>query len=110
MNKLGTSVKIPLEINEKVIRSVVDKGYGLRGKSRWITEAIDRFVALESFEEYVDIASEQRRFTKSISFRLPEEQAIKLDDAIVKVRQKYPRMDAARSNIIRAAIIQHLLR
>jgi predicted DNA-binding protein len=110
MTKLVTSIKVPKGLNQKLSEAVIGDGYGMRGKSRWITEAIESFLGLDDFTQYVELASGQAHLEKTVSFRLSSELAKKLDFAVVTVRKQYPLMEAARSNIVRASILQHLIR
>jgi predicted DNA-binding protein len=110
MKKIVTSVKVPNDLDQQLSEAVIKDGYGMRGKSRWITEAIMAFLELDDFTQYVDIASEQSHLNKTLSFRMPTELAVRLDAAVIQVRKQYPLMEAARSNIVRASLFQHLLR
>ena len=45
-----------------------------------------------------------------ISIRLPDVLMTKMDKAIIEVRRHYPAMEGVKSNLIRASIMQRLIR
>lgn len=113
MEKLiTTSVKISEDLEERLLIAVVKAGYGMKGKSRWITEAIEEFFKLptEDMLDYVDIASEGGSLRKVASFRLRKDLSHLIDDGVITVRKKFPSMEGVKSNIVRASIMQKLLR
>lgn len=104
------SVKLPENIHQEMCERIVQDKYGMRGKSLWISEAISDFFDIEGYPEFVDLAKDVVNLSHSVSFRVTEELESRLNDAVVIVRQKYPALDAAKSNIIRASIVQRLIR
>lgn len=111
-SKIITSVKISKEIHQQVIHSVISQGYGMRGKNRWIVEAIEQFLKMPviNYAEFTDHACEMSDLNEIISLRLPETLVNAVEKAVINVRQHYPSMEGVKSNIIRASIIQRLLR
>ena len=105
-----TSVKLPKPVFTRLLNRVVNDGYGLRGKSKWIIDAIERFLELPNFPELVDIANDMDDLSEVVSMRLSESLVTKIDQAVIQVRINYPSMEGVRSNIIRASIIQAILR
>jgi len=108
--KIMTSIKLPESIEKKMLQTVINDGYGMRGKSKWISEAIEGFLIIPNFYELVDIAAGMEHLSKAITLRLSEEQVKKLDNALIDVRRLYPNLEGVRSNIIRASIMQRLIR
>lgn len=109
-NSTMTTVKLPRPIFTRLLNRVVNEGYGLRGKSKWIADAINRFLTLPNFPELVDIANEMDDLTEMVSMRLSNDLVTKIDQAVIDVRKEYPAMEGVRSNIIRASIIQAIIR
>lgn len=103
-------MKVPEKLNRKIIESVIADGYGMRGKGRWIEEAINYFISMSDFIECVNFASEIESLEMTISVRLHKETVERLDQAALEVRKILPMMEAVRSNIIRAALFQYLLK
>lgn len=104
-----TSFKLPAKVEEKMLHSIIKQGYGMRGKSKWIVEAIEAFLKISDYPELVEMADDMDNLVKPISLRLPRDLSIKVDDAVLEVRKVYPGMEGVRSNIIRASIMQKLI-
>lgn len=109
-NKVMTTLKLPEQLEKEMLHRVVEGGYGLRGKSRWVKEAIEQLLLLENFWEYVQLAEDMEDLTRSVSIRLPETLAKALEDALIRVRNVYPAIEGVKSLIIRASIMQRLIR
>src|SRR3990167_8678289 len=105
-----TSIKLPSEMHKKLMRSVIDDGYGMHGKSRWVNEAIQEFLQLSDYIKMVDIAEDMDKLNELANFRVPLPLLQELDGAVLAIRKEYPLMEGVRSNIIRASILQKLIR
>ena len=82
----------------------------MRGKSKWIIESVESLLRLADFPTLVDIAEDMNQLTEIVSIRLPEELMLKIERAVVQVRKQYPSIEGVKSNLIRASIVQRLLR
>lgn len=107
-----TSIKIPKDLEQTVLKSVVDCGYGFHGKCKWMVEAIEELFDLSNMAELVDVASimELDGSQKTMSIRLPVEVSKRVEDGVIKVRKEFPGMEGVKGNILRASIIQKLIR
>ena len=105
-----TSIKLQKLLHHKLQQRIINDGYGMRGKSKWIIEAIEMFLEIPDYPSLVDIADDMNQFSEILSIRLPEELMSKIDGAIVKVRRRYPVLEGVKSNLVRASIMQRLLR
>lgn len=110
MAKLVTSVKLPAKLEHAMLRQIIEDGYGMRGKSRWIVEAVEWFLTLPGYYELVNIAENLEQLDRVISIRLSATVLHALDRALIEVRKYYPEMEGVKSNIIRASIMQRMLR
>ena len=110
-NKKTTTVRIPLTLEKKLLTSVIHSNYGMKGKSRWIEEAVLRLLELSNYPEHVnwDLTSENNISTKTMSLSFSLNTIDELDKAVVEVRQSFPKMEGVKSRIIRAAIMQRIL-
>ncbi|EKD72939.1 MAG: hypothetical protein ACD_45C00507G0004 [uncultured bacterium] len=108
--KIMTSIKLQKLLHFKMQQQIIGDGYGMRGKSKWIIEAIENFLQLPDYPLLVDIANEMEQLTEIVSIRLSEGLMDQLDQAVIKVRRQYPAMEGVKSNLIRASIIQRLIR
>lgn len=109
-NKKMTSIKLQKLLHYKMQQRIISDGYGMRGKSKWIIEAIERFLQLPDYPSLVDIADDMDHLSEVVSIRLPEDLMTKIDQAVIKVRRNYPAMEGVKSNVVRASIMQRLLR
>lgn len=105
-----TSIKVQKKLHYKMQQRIISDGYGMRGKSKWIVEAIESFLRLTDYPSLADIAGEMDQLTEVISIRLPDLLMSKMDKAIIEVRRHYPAMEGVKSNLIRASIMQRLIR
>jgi len=111
MNKtLMTSVKLQKKLHYKLLQHIINDGYGMRGKSRWIIEAIEAFLKLPDYPTLVDIADDMDQLSDVVSVRMPEPLMVRIDQSIIQVRKFFPAMEGVKSNLIRASIIQRLIR
>lgn len=105
-----TSIKVQSKLHYKMQQRIISDGYGMRGKSKWIVEAIESLLLIPDYPTLVDIAGDMDQLTEIISIRMPEELMGKIDRAIIDVRRHYPAMEGVKSNLIRASIMQRLIR
>ena len=108
--KIMTSIKLQKKLHHKMLQRIISDGYGMRGKSRWIIEAVESFLSISDYPELVDIADDMDQLTEMASVRMPEDTVIKIEQAIIQVRKYYPAMEGVKSNLIRASIMQRLIR
>jgi len=106
------TVRLPSRLEMDLMQRVISDGYGMKGKSRWVGEAIQNFMALHDFEEYVEYSSDMNDTEKNKlqSFYLTKDLVKDLRDAVIRARKKYPELEGVRSLIIRSSIIQRLFR
>ena len=105
-----TSIKLQKLLHYKMQQQIISDGYGMRGKSKWIVEAIEDFLQLPDYPSLTDIANEMEQLNEILSIRLSDNLMLKLDQAIINVRRQYPAMEGVQSNLIRASIMQRLIR
>lgn len=105
-----TSIKLPKQTHQKMLEKIISDGYGMKGKSKWITEAINNFLSIPDYHELVDIATDISDVSAIVSIRLPNVIVEKIDKAIIAVRKRYPAMEGVKSHIIRASIMQRFIR
>jgi hypothetical protein len=109
---MGRTFKIPVSLERQMDMEIVSQGFGLKGKSKWISEAIDEFLTLPDEQfilDCIDYGQYFERLDKSISFTPTDEAERLLSEWVVKARMKMPMLEGVKSKIIRTAIIQRLL-
>lgn len=108
--KLMTSIKLQRKLHHRLQQRIIEDGYGMRGKSKWIIEAIEALLQLSDYPTLVDIADDMDRLSDIVSIRVPEDLMLRIEKAVMHVRKQYPLIEGVKSNLIRASIIQRLLR
>lgn len=108
--KIMTSIKLQKKLHLKLQKQIIEDGYGMRGKSKWIIESIESLLTLSDYPTLVDIAEDMAQLSDMVSIRIPEELMLRIEQAIVHVRKQYPTLEGVKSNLIRASIMQRLLR
>ncbi len=107
--KMMTSIKLQNKLHRELQQRIIADGYGMRGKSKWIIEAVESLLHLDDYPTLVDIADDMDDLSDMVSIRIPEELLMKMEQAVIKVRKQYPTIEGVKSNLIRASIIQRLL-
>lgn len=108
--KLKLSIALPNKLKEEFKIRVIQDGYGMRGKSKWVNEAIEEFLKIENFENFVFLAEEQENLNDKEIIFANESLEEQINKGVIEVRKIYPLMEGVKSKILRAAIIQRLLR
>jgi len=109
VKKKRISVILSNNAVKEIHAKMLDDGYSLREKSKWISEAIEDFLKLKEFQSLVEMAELVNDFSKNETIYITEELEEKLDDAILKVRTQYPVLEGVKSLIVRASIIRKLI-
>ena len=88
---------------------MMEDGYSLREKSKWVSEAIEDFFKLKEYNSLVEIAGLADDFEKRETVYISAELYEKLEEAIIHVRKQYPWLEGVKSLIIRASIVRKLV-
>jgi hypothetical protein len=109
--KIKITVRFPTELKNLMLQAVISDEYGLRGKSTWLSEAIENFVKMD-YLALVDIGSEMStgELKKTESFYLSPLVVDILEEAVLNVRRTYPKIEGVKSIIIRSSVFQRLFR
>jgi hypothetical protein len=107
--KTSFSFKLPGKINQQMNEAIVAEGRGLRGKSKWIIEAIESFLSLENFPELTSLSEGVEKNPTAITIRIPSALMLRLENAIVIIRKNHPALEGVKSKIVRASIYQRIL-
>ena len=110
LTKSKLTFVVPDNLQKDLRARVIKDDYGLRGKSKWVSEAIEKLLELANYPELVNYSDEMHRFEKVETVVIEYPIKIKLEDAILKVRQQFPTLEGVKSRIVRTAILQRLLR
>ena len=105
-----TSVKLQRKLHLTLQQRIIAEGYGMHGKSKWIIESIESLLQISDYPTLVDIAEDMDQLSDMVSIRVPERLMLKIEQAVIHVRKQYPQIEGVKSNLIRASIMQRLLR
>lgn len=110
-NKTKVTVRFSKRLRDEMNTCIVNHGYGLHGKSKWISEAIQKFINRIDFIELVEHGQNinQGDLVSVEAFYIDESTKRLLEQAIVKVRIKHPLFEGVQSAIIRASVINSLI-
>jgi len=108
--KVMTSIKLQKNLHRRLEQRIIADGYGMRGKSKWIIESIESLLSLSDYPTLVDIADDMDHLSDMVSIRLPETLMVRIEKAVIHVRKQFPAIEGVKSNLIRASIVQRLLR
>ena len=108
----SVTIKLPEDIHQKILERIIHDKYGMRGKSKWIIEALNNFLKLSDYPDFVCIGEEMDEVEMRgiITVRIPNELYEKFEKAVIEVRKKHPAMEGVKSKILRTSLIQRLIR
>lgn len=106
-------IRLSYYISENMLLDIKDNmiknGYDLKGKSKWISEAITSLFQLNNYIDLVYINEQMKGFEKLDSSSVEGSLKKQLDLAVIDIRKIHPSLEGVLSKIIRTAIIQRLL-
>lgn len=108
-NKVKISFVVPESLQQDLRKRIVLDGYTLKGKSRWVGEAIIQLFQLSEYVDLVKVNDTMSGFEKFESVTVDKSLKKQLDDSVITVRKKYPEIEGVQSRIIRTALLQRLL-
>lgn len=109
MTKVKISFVLPKGMQQELKETMVKEGYDLKGKSRWVSEAIGTLLTLKTYADLVKINDEMSGFEKLESVVVGRDLKKQLDNAVIEIRKIYPSIEGVQSRILRTAIMQRLL-
>jgi len=107
--KIKVSFVIPDKLQKELNERIVQDGYNLKSKSKWVAEAIQQLFNLTNFVDLVKVNDTMIGFEKFESILIDEQLKNKLEKSIIDVRKRYPEIEGVQSRIMRTAILQRLL-
>lgn len=101
---------VPNNLQKDLLERVIKDGYGLRGKSKWVSEAILSLLAINNFPDLVSYSDEMYGFEKLETIVIEPLLRKQLEEAIVVIRREFPILEGVKSRLVRTAIMQRLIR
>lgn len=109
-NKLKVTFVMPEQMNQEMREKIFKEGYGMRGKSTWVMEAVEMLLELDEYVDHVNDSDEMQGLDKVETVVITRELKKLLDEAVIDIRKKYPFLEGLQSRIFRTAILHRLLR
>lgn len=109
-DKIKITFVVPQKLQQDMRQQIIADGYGMRGKSQWITEAIENLLKMQDYSNFVQYGNELHGFQKSETIVVLPKLKKALDQAIINIRQFHPTLEGVQSRIIRTSILQRLIR
>ncbi len=103
------SLKLAKSLHQQLQKQVIADGYGMRGKSKWVKEAIESFLELNYFPSLVDELDDFEELTDILTIRIPSDICEQLSSSLITVRKEYPAIEGVKSKIIRSSILQRMV-
>ncbi|MGE3920539.1 MAG: hypothetical protein AB7F64_06310 [Gammaproteobacteria bacterium] len=110
LNKTKISFAIPNNLKNEIRERVIKDGYGFRGKSKWISEAVENLLKYKDFTELISYSDEMYGFDKIETAVLDYPLKLKIDKAAILIRKEFPMLEGIKSRILRTAVLQRILR
>ena len=109
--KLSMSFKVTNGLYQKLDEKIIADGYGMRGKSRWINEAIVNLFKIPNYSELVELTDAiDDKVDRTITIRSPRSLKQGLEKRVIETRKNYLNLEGIKSKIIRTAILQRFIR
>lgn len=102
------TVKMSTELKLNLPKSILNEGYNMREKSKWVVEAVKSLLSNNDWEGALLSEVLVKPDTKDV-FRIPSDVLAKINKEAARVSMDHPSLRANQSTIIRAAINRRLL-
>lgn len=109
-NKVKITFVVPEKLQQDMRQQIIADGFGMRGKSRWVAEAIEILLAMPNVSDLVQVGDEMHGFEKAETIVVPLDLKRTLDEAMIAIRRNHPALEGVQSRIIRTSILQRLIR
>lgn len=110
MNTKVITLFVPKNLTKTLEKQIINDGYGMKGKSLWIREAIEEFLNLPNFIELSVLDNQFNDLSDSLSIRITPALDERLKEAVINVRKHFPESEGVKSHIVRASILQRLIK
>lgn len=108
--KVRLNYFLPQAVLTEIKERMIGQGYDLKGKSRWISEAVQSLLTFENYSELVHLSDQMQGFQKLDSVSVDKTLKSELDNAVIEIRKQFPAIEGVQSRILRTAILQRLIR
>ena len=109
IKKSRINVILPENVSKEIRQRMLKDNYSLREKSRWISEAIEDFLKLNDYHNFVEMANLVADLTHTETIHITSDLVDKLENAVLQVRKEHPILEGVKSLIVRASVIRRLV-
>lgn len=109
IKKFKVNIILPRNTKQEIRERMLKEKYGLREKSKWISEAIEYFLKLKDFPDLVKTAQRMSNLKDVETIYITQELDDKMNEAILEVKKKFINIEGVKSLIVRASIVRRLL-
>ncbi len=102
------TVKMPADLKKALPAKILNDGYNMREKSKWVVEAIKSLLSRKDWEGALLSETLVKTDVQDV-FSIPSEVVVLMNHEARRVAMKSPSLNANKSTIIRAAINRRLL-
>lgn len=105
------TIRFSSRLKSEMQTALIKSGYGLRGKSKWLAEAIQLFIQQSNFVEFAEQGMDinQAELTVVEAFYLDFVTLGCVTAALIDIRKQDPLFKGVQSALIRAAVIYRLM-
>ncbi len=105
------TVRFSKRLKAEMLGALFKSKYNLRGKSKWLGEAIEIFLLQPNFVELSEqgISMNQAELTEVEAFYISTDLIKKMKNASIEIRVQYPLFEGVQSALIRSAVIYRLM-
>jgi glutamate racemase len=105
------TVRFSKSLKAEMQHAIIKLGYGLHGKSRWLTDAVVNFLKQPNYIELVEhgINMNQADLCDVEAFYLHERIVNEVKQALIQVRTHFPMLEGVQSAFIRSCVIYQLV-
>ena len=96
--------RMPLTLKASLHQAVVEDGYGGKGKSRWVREALAQLFEHDPDLANVGVGDDLETNDAEDAFFVCLDDGAAIDAAVEVIRSQYPRAEGVQSAIMRAAV------
>lgn len=109
-DKVKLTFAVPEQLGKELREVIVSSGYGLRSKSKWVSEALESFLQLKDFYKLAELneAASKLSCSESVTVSIALQQQLK--GAILEVRQHCPTLEGVQSKLLRACIMHRIIK
>lgn len=110
INETRVTFFMPTKLVEEMQAQMKKEGYGVKDKSRWISEAIENLGKIENHLELINSSDDLSNLDSKQTIRISKSLKTHLNKIVLDVKKRFFELDGVQSRVIRTSIMQRILR